>query len=317
MFNPRDYPDLLVGLESPDDAAVYRLDDQRALVATTDFFTPIVDDPYDYGAIAAANSLSDVYSMGAKPILALSIVAFPLSLPAEVLTEVMRGLGETVRRAGAVIAGGHSIKDKEPKVGLCVLGLADPRRLLTKGGGRVGDQLALTKPLGNGIIATAAKGDRADPNHLAAAIGWMKRLNRTAADVAVSLELKGGTDITGFGLLGHGWEMAAGAGVGFRLFLTDIPFLDGARAYAEQRLFPGGGTANLKAYQPHVRFGGDLTDAERMLLADPQTSGGLLLAVPPAQRADFEARMAAEGEPCWFIGEVVEGNEIVIERKRS
>lgn len=316
MFDPRDHPDLLVGLGSPDDAAVYRLDDERVMIATNDFLTPIVDDPYDYGAIAAANSLSDVYSMGGKPILALNIVAFPLCLPIEVLSEVMRGLAEAVRESGAVIAGGHSIQDNEPKIGLCVIGLAHPKQYLIKGGARVGDVLALTKPLGNGIIATAAKGDQAAPAHLASAVAWMKRLNRTASEVAVELGLRGGTDITGFGLLGHSWEMADAAGVGLRFFMDDIPFMDGARHYAEEWLFPARAAGNLEAYQPHIRFDADVTEDERMLLIDPQTSGGLLLAVPREKRADFESRMQARGEPCWFVGEVIEGNEITVHRKR-
>ncbi len=302
---------------SPDDAAVYRLDDERVLIATTDFFTPIVDDPYDYGAIAAANSLSDAYAMGGKPILALSIVALPLSLPMEILTEIMRGLGDIVKESGAVIAGGHSIKDNEPKVGLCVLALAHPDQLLMKGGAEVGDVLVLTKPLGNGIIATAAKIDQADAKHLAAAVDWMKRLNRTAAEVAGIYRLQAGTDITGFGLLGHSWEMAESAGVGMRFFLENVPFIEGVREYAEKKLFPGGGKANLESYQDHVRFDSDVTDAERMLLADPQTSGGLLLAVPEQYLDDFQARMESSGEQCWIIGEVIKGNDIEVHRTRS
>lgn len=317
LFAARDYPDLLIGLEKPDDAAVYRLDAQRALVVTNDFFTPIVDDPYDYGAIAAANSLSDVYAMGGTPVLALTIAGFPLRLPGQTLAEVMRGLGEKVREAGAVIAGGHTIQDEEPKVGLCVVGMAHPDHLLTKGGARPGDVLALTKPLGTGIITTAAKADQADSGHLAMAVDWMKRLNRTGAEIAVQLGCKAGTDITGFGLLGHACEMIEGARVGFRFFADQVPFMDGVRSYAEQWLFPAGAAGNLEAFQSHVQFDDDVSEDERMLLFDPQTSGGLLLAVPAAQRQEFCKRMAAAGESFWLVGEVMEGSGILVQRQRS
>ncbi len=286
-------------------------------MVTNDFFTPIVDDPYDYGAIAAANSLSDVYAMGGRPILALSIVGFPLDQPVAVLTEVMRGLGEKVREAGAVIAGGHTVQDKEPKVGLCVIGMAHPDRLLTKGGARPGDVLVLTKPLGAGIITTAAKADQAAPAHLAVAIDWMKRLNRAGGEAAVEVGLKAGTDITGFGLLGHAWEMVEGTGTGYRVFADRVPYMDGVRGYAEQWLFPAGAAANLEAYRAHVRFAEGVSEDDRMLLFDPQTSGGLLLPVPAARLGAFRERMAAAREPCWVVGEAIEGPEIVVERARA
>ena len=316
LFHARDFPELIIGLENPDDAAVYRLDAERALVVTNDFFTPIVDDPYDYGAIAAANSLSDVYAMGGTPFLALTIAAFPIRLAGEALAEVMRGLGEKVREAGAVIAGGHTIQDEEPKVGLCVLGMAHPDHLLTKGGARAGDLLALTKPLGTGIITTAAKVDRAEPGHLARAVDWMKRLNRAGAQIAVELGCKAGTDITGFGLLGHACEMVEGAGVGYRFFADAIPFMDGVRDYADQWLFPAGAAGNLEAFQSQVQLE-ELSEDERMLLFDPQTSGGLLLAVPSARQEDFCRQMAAAGEPFWFVGEVIEGTGITVQRHRG
>jgi selenide,water dikinase len=312
MFNPRDYPDLMIGLSNPDDAAVYRLDAQRALVLTNDFFTPIVDDPYDYGAIAAANSLSDVYAMGGSPVLALTIAAFPLNFSSALLGEIMRGLGEKVREAGAVIAGGHTVQDKEPKLGLCVMGMAHPDHLLTKGGASPGDVLVLTKPLGTGIITTAAKKDRVAPGHLATAVDWMKRLNRAGAEIAVQLGCKAGTDITGFGLLGHACEMVEGAKVGYHIFADQLPFMDGVRDYAGQRLFPGGAAANLEAFQSHVQFDDDVSEDSRMLLFDPQTSGGLLLAVPVARQEEFHKRMTAAGEPYWIIGEVIQGTGIIV-----
>lgn len=311
LFNPTDYPNLLVGLGSPDDAAVYRFDDQRALIFTTDFFTPIVDDPYDYGAIAAANALSDVYAMGGQPLLALDLVAWPSTLPAGILTEVIRGMAETVRAAGAAIAGGHSIKDEEPKVGLCVVGMASPGRLLTKAGAQDGDVLVLTKPLGSGVITTVAKADLAAPEHLAQAIFWMKRLNKGAGESAVAASVRGGTDITGFGLIGHAWEMAEASGVGLRINLGAVPFLDGAQRYADEGLFPGGTCANHAAYKEHARFADDMCEGDCMLLFDAQTSGGLLLAVPPSQLPLFRAEMTRRGEPWWEIGRVIAGEHCI------
>ncbi len=198
----------MVGLWEPDDAAVWRLDEERAIVVTTDFFTPVVDDAYDYGAIAAANSLSDVYAMGGQPFLALNVAALPDNLPAEISSEIIRGGAEKAREAGVVIAGGHTVKDKEPKYGLVVIGFVDPRKMLSKGGLHVGDVLVLTKPLGFGVTTTALKQQKADEQDVAEAVNWMKRLNRTASQLASEFSLRGGTDVTGYSLLGHGMEMA-------------------------------------------------------------------------------------------------------------
>jgi len=274
LFRPVDYPDLLVGLGAPDDAAVYRLDEARALIVTTDFFTPIVDDPYQYGAIAAANALSDVYAMGGRPLLALNIAALPPTLPPEMIAQIMVGLAEKVREAGAVIAGGHTIQDKEPKVGLAVVGLASPDRLLTKGGARPGDWLILTKPLGTGCITTAAKSDQARPDDLVEAAAWMMRLNRDAAEVAEGVGACAATDITGFGLLGHATELAEASGVTLHLDAAQMPLLPGAEQYATSWIFPGGSAANREAYQRGVRVVGDLPEHRLMLLFDAQTSGG-------------------------------------------
>lgn len=311
LFKPVDYPDLLVGLGSPDDAAVYRLDDDRALIFTADFFTPIVDDPYDYGAIAAANALSDVYAMGGQPILALNLVAFPTRLPIEILTEVISGMAYTVRAAGAVIAGGHSIQDEEPKVGLCVVGMGKPKELLTKAGAKDGDILVLTKPLGSGIITTVAKVDRAAPEHLAKAVRWMKRLNQNAGASAVAAGVQCGTDITGFGLLGHAWEMAEASGMGMRIDLGRVPFLDGAQRYADDGLFPGGTCTNQETYQAHVRVPHDVCDGDCMLLFDAQTSGGLLLSVPSDKLSRFRVEMEMRGETWWEIGQVIAGQDYI------
>lgn len=312
MFKAADYPDLLAGLESPDDAAVWRLDGSRALVVTTDFFTPVVDDPYDYGAIAAANSLSDVYAMGGRPFLALNVAAMPDNLPPEVTAEILRGGAEKAREAGVVIAGGHTVKDKEPKYGLIALGFVDPSRMLTKGGLRPGDALALTKPLGFGVTTTALKREQAESQDVRQAVEWMTRLNRTASELAVEFGLRGGTDITGFSLLGHALEMAEASGAAIQFEYARIPFLSCARKYAEMGAFPGGAFDNKAYFQSRVRMARPLEEAEEMLLYDPQTSGGLLLGVPQEKLDGFLKRAAQAGQPVWAIGEVKSGRGIEI-----
>ena len=312
FFNPADYPDLLVGLGEPDDAAVWRLEDGRALVATTDFFTPVVDNPYDFGAIAAANALSDVYAMGGKPFLALNVAAIPPDLPTEVVGEILRGGAEKARQAGVVIAGGHTIQDKEPKYGLMVLGFVDPEHMLTKSGARTGDALLLNKPLGFGTTTTALKEGRADPSDVSEVVGWMKKLNATAASLALEFGLRGGTDITGFGLLGHAWEMSQASGVGLSFEFGKIPFTRGARRYADEFIFPGGSTDNRQYYGSHVTFDPAIGEPYQMLLFDAQTSGGLLLAVPPDRLPALLDRAAQVGEIFWVVGEVFAGQGIIV-----
>jgi len=312
LFTPSEYPDLLVGLDGPDDAAVWRLDEDRALVVTTDFFTPVVDDPYDYGAIAAANSLSDVYAMGGKPFLALNVAALPPDLDAEIISDILRGGADKAREAEVVIAGGHTIQDKEPKYGLIVLGFVHPEQMLTKRGARVGDILVLSKPLGFGTTTTALKQGKAHPDHVAEAVTWMKRLNKQAAELAVEFGVHGGTDVTGFSLLGHGWEMAEASGVGLRFDFERIPFIRGAQDYAEQFIFPGGSSDNRLYYSPHVSFAPEIDEASQMLLFDAQTSGGLLLAVPPGVLDDILSRAEQLGQELWMVGEVVEGERIEV-----
>ncbi len=314
IFPPSDYPDLLVGLGEPDDAAVWRLDDQRALVITTDFFTPVVDDPNDYGAIAAAHALSDVYAMGGAPFLALNIAALPLDLPTEIGAEILRGGAEKAREAGVVLAGGHTVQDKEPKYGLVVLGFVHPGHILSKGGARPGDALVITKPLGFGVVTTALKRDQVNPQDLAEAVGWMKRLNRAAASLAASFELSGGTDITGFSLLGHGAELAGQSSVGLRFYYGKIPFVRGAQHYAEEWIFTGGSLDNRAYYSNRVRFDPGIAEHQRMLLFDAQTSGGLLLAVPPDRLADFLSQAARLDQPAWVVGEAVQGAGIEVLR---
>lgn len=312
LFPAGQYPELLIGLGAPDDAAVYRLNDEQALIQTVDFFTPIVDTPYEYGAIAAANALSDVYAMGGEVLFALNIAAFPPNLPPSVLAEVLRGGAEVVRSAGAAIAGGHTIQDKEPKYGLAVTGIVHPDRIITKGGARPGDALVLTKPLGTGVITTAVKRDIVDPQHLTAAIRSMMRLNRIASQACQRTAVRAATDITGFGLLGHALEMSDAAEVRFRVRFDDLPWLPGALGYAEQWVFAGGAFNNQAFYKPLVTFSRALADWQQVLLHDPQTSGGLLAAVSQAQLPAFEAYCAEHGQSVWVIGDVVEGEGIEI-----
>jgi selenide,water dikinase len=312
IFQQDDYPDLIVGLGEPDDAAVWRLDDDRALVVTTDFFTPVVDDPYDYGAIAAANSLSDIYAMGGKPFLALNVAALPPELPTEISAEILRGGGEKAREAGVVIAGGHTIQDKEPKYGLIALGFIDQAKLITNRGAAIGDKLVISKPLGFGTTTTALKNGKAKPSDVAEAVEWMKRLNRGAAELAEEFAVRGGTDITGFGMLGHAYEMAQASAVGLRFSFEKIPLLSGAQRYAQEWIFPGGSTDNRAFFGSHVRFDPQIDEPSQMLLFDAQTSGGLLLSVAPENLKPMLARAAETGQTLWEVGEVVSGDGIEV-----
>jgi selenide,water dikinase len=301
-----------VGLSAPDDAAVWKLGEDRALVVTTDFFTPVVDDPYDYGAIAAANSLSDVYAMGGQPFLALNIVALPPNLAPEISSEILRGGAEKAREAGVVIAGGHSVQDKEPKYGLIALGFLERGKMMKNSGAQIGDILVLSKPLGFGTTTTALKNSQSDSKDVAEVVGWMTRLNKTAAELATQAGVRGATDITGFGLLGHGWEMAQASGVGMRLDWEKIPFTSGARRYGADFIFPGGAFDNRSYFESHMRFSRELQEWEQMLLFDPQTSGGLLLCVAPNKLETLLADAKKIGQPLWVIGEVVEGEDIKV-----
>jgi selenide,water dikinase len=281
-------------------------------VVTTDFFTPVVDDPYDYGAIAAANALSDIYAMGASPFLALNVAALPPELPADITGEIMRGGAETARQAGVVIAGGHTIQDTEPKYGLIVLGFVDPGAIISKAGARQGDALVINKPLGFGTTTTALKQERADPADVAEVVSWMKRLNRNACRLAVEFGLRGGTDVSGFSLLGHAWEMAESSGVGMRFNFERIPFTRGARRYAREWIFPGGSSDNRLYFGNRVDFLADIEESDQMLLFDAQTSGGLLLCVAPDKLDSFLARGREQGEDLWVIGEVTSGDRIQV-----
>jgi len=305
MLPPFSDPNLLVGPETCDDAAVYRLTDDLALVLTVDYFTPIVDDPYAYGQIAAANSLSDVYAMGARPIAMLSIVGFPRDkLPLGILGEILKGGAEKAREAGVGVVGGHSIDDAEPKVGYAVAGLVHPARVWRNVGARVGDGLVLTKPIGTGIISTAIKQAKAPAAAVDAAIRTMILLNRAAAEAAAQVTVHAVTDVTGFGLLGHLREMTAGSGVAARLSAGAIPLLPDVVALAEAGLVPGGTKRNLRAVASVVRWDPAIPEPLRAVIGDAQTSGGLLIATP-----DWTGLLRALGRAgvaeARLIGEIV------------
>lgn len=312
LFPPSAHPNLMVGLEISDDAAVYKITDDVAVILTLDFFTPVVDDPYDYGAIAAANALSDVYAMGGQVAMALNICGFPRDLPTEMISEILRGGAEKVVESGGALAGGHTIEDKEPKYGLSVMGLVHPDRILTKGGARPGDVLILTKPLGVGIITTVFKAGATEPAHMQAAVDSMKRLNRQASQLIQEAGIRACTDITGFSLLGHGYEMAERSNACLRFHADRLPFVDGARQYADLWLFPGGTCNNERAYGHAVRFAPSIPEELRQLLFTPETSGGLLAPVPADRIDALLARFSEIGHPCWVVGEVVAGAGIEV-----
>ncbi len=312
MFNGSDFPDLLVGLDDPDDAAVWRLDAERALVVTTDFFTPVVDDPYDFGQIAAANALSDIYAMGGKPFLALNIAAFPPNIPHDILGEIIRGGAEKAREAGVVVAGGHTIRDDEPKFGLVVVGFVHPEKKITKAGLKPGDSLVLTKPLGFGVTTTALKQEKADPADVAEVVAWMKLLNDGAALLALENGLQAGTDITGFSMLGHAMEMSQASKVHLQFSYKEIPFVSCATKYAKMWTFPGGASDNRLFFGEHVDFAPELSEEDQMLLFDPQTSGGLLMGVPKNKLELFLKMAEQNNQPVWVIGKVVEGEGIEV-----
>jgi len=286
-------PNVLVGYETADDAGVYRLSDSLALVQTVDFFTPIVDDPHTYGAIAAANSLSDVYAMGGVPISALSIVAFPAGGDMDVLRRILTGGAEKIAESGAVILGGHSVSDSEIKFGYSVTGTVHPRRIWANATARAGDVLILTKPLGTGVISTALKRGLAAEPHVERAVASMLTLNRAAAEAAADLEVHGCTDITGFGLLGHGREMANGSRVSIELEAAAVALLDGALDYARAGAIPGGLKSNREFASPAVAAAAGVDPPLLDLLYDPQTSGGLLLSMSVADAPRFLERFPA------------------------
>jgi len=287
---------VLVGLDTPDDAGVYRLTPELAIVQTLDYFTPIVDDAYEFGQIAAANSLSDIYAMGGTPLTVMNIVGFPISkLDKSILADILLGAADKVREAGAVLVGGHSIDDVDPKFGMAVTGTIHPDRVWTKAGAKAGDALILTKPIGSGIVSKAIKEAAASPESIAESTRWMATLNKSAAEVAHGFEVHAATDVTGFGLLGHALEMARGSGLALVLEAAAVPIVTGTREYAEQGLVPAGSKRNLEFVSKAVQYADGVDAIMRQMLADAVTSGGLLLAVPEHQSTALVAQLLAVG----------------------
>jgi selenide, water dikinase len=311
-FVPVDSDDLLVGLAPADDAAVYRLDDERALIFTLDFFPPVVDEPGDYGAIAATNALNDVFAMGGSPLLALSIAAFPESLPMELLAAIFAAADEQVRAAGGLLAGGHTIRDEEPKYGLAVVGTVHPDGLWPKSGARPGDVLFVTKPLGTGLILTGYQRGHAGTQQLDRAVRWMRTLNKDAADVLRPFEPSAVTDITGFGLFGHAHEIADRSGVRIRLESERFPAIDGALDLARSGVRTSGDPRNREFAGPHVEVDG-IPEALEVLAYDPQTAGGLLASVPPERAMTLEAEFTARRLFLRRVGFVEEGTGVVVQ----
>lgn len=308
------HPDLLVGVEKGDDAAVFRLGDEVAIVFTVDFFPPIVDDPFAFGAIAAANSFSDVYAMGGKPLLALNLTSFPADLPNEALITILQGGYAKAQEAQCLIVGGHTVDDPEPKYGLAVVGTVKPGTQVTNSGAKPGDRLVLTKPIGTGIITTEAKQGVVKAGVLERAISCMSTLNRAASEAMVKVGVDAGTDVTGFGLLGHLASMVEGSRVGARVHLSSVPVLEGAWELVEEGIAPGGTHRNLADVERLVRWHPDVAHNARILLCDAQTSGGLLIAVAEDRVTALLDELAAAGvEDSRVIGELVEDGPVGVE----
>ena len=311
-------PALLVGLQAVDDAAVYQVNEQQAVISTADFFPPVVDDPYAFGAIAAANAMSDVYAMGGQVLMAINLVAWPDTLDYSILSEILRGGADTVAKVGGVIAGGHSVTDQEPKYGLAVTGMVHPKHILTKGGARPGDYLILGKPLGTGILTTAHKNDAVEASDLEVALQSMMQVNNRASQALQRPGVHAVTDITGFGLLGHAWEMASQSRTSMRFQYDALPLLPGVRHYAEQGHITGGARRNEKYLSSHVAINQRFDKIDREILWDPQTSGGLFAAIDPAVWPALAA--LAPDVQFWRIGEVTQqvtgeetGAQVVLE----
>ncbi len=300
------HPDLLVGFNKADDAGVFRISSDLALVQTVDFFPPIVDDAYQFGQIAAANAVSDIYAMGGKPLTALNIVCFPINkLPAEILTRVLEGAGSKLDEAGAVVLGGHSIKDTELKFGVAVTGIISPKKVITNSGAQIGDKLFLTKPLGTGIITTGIKRNAVSHDIVERVIASMIKLNKTGCELMIKHGAHAATDITGYGLLGHAYEMASGSNVSINLFSNKIPLIDGAKELAAQGILTGGADGNREFLEGKVSIPKEFDKNLEHVLFDPQTSGGLLIAMPAKKVDEFSQALKKNHLYSEVIGEVV------------
>ncbi len=305
------HPNLLVGIGTADDAAVYKLDDEVALVQTVDFFPPIVDDPYAFGEVAVANALSDVYAMGGRPLLALNIVGFPATLSKDILARILQGGASKAREAGVLIVGGHTVDDHEPKYGLAVTGLVKPGAEVTNAAALVGDALVLTKPIGTGIITTASKEQPVDGPVLDRAVEVMATLNRAASEAMLKVGVNACSDVTGFGLAGHLREMAEGSGVGARMVLGQVPVLDGVWELLDLGIAPGGTRRNLDSTEGVIVWDPPIVENEKLLLCDAQTSGGLLMAVPPERLTPLLAELEAGGVASTaVVGEVLQSSAL-------
>ena len=304
---------VVVGFDGADDAAAVRLDDGKIIIQSVDFFTPIVDDPYQFGQIAAANALSDIYAMGGRPLFALNIVGFPINdLPKSVLTEILQGGADKAAEAGIPIVGGHSVDDKEPKYGLVVTGEVDESNMWRNSGAQVGDVLVLTKPLGTGVIATAIKKGVASNESISAAIKTMSTLNKGAADALHGLNVHAVTDVTGFGLLGHLKEMCQGSGVSAEINFSDLEFLPHVRDLAESGIMAGGTHRNLDYVKKYVEFDSALSELDQLLAADAQTSGGLLISI---SEPDAQKYVKTFGSPAKIIGQIIQKESNLISLK--
>ncbi|RDW21351.1 selenide, water dikinase SelD [Oceanobacillus arenosus] len=302
-------PNLLVGLETGDDAGVYKLTDELAMVQTVDFFTPIVDDPYDFGQVAAANAISDIYAMGGKPLTALNIVAFPIhTLEKQVLAEILRGAGDKLKEAGVSLVGGHSIDDQEPKFGLAVTGIVHPDKVRTNAGAKPGDKLILTKPIGVGITTTSIKRGIVTDEEIKRVTTVMSTLNKTAAEMMEPFNVHSCTDVTGFGLLGHASEMAKGSNAGIRIYQEQVPVLPRVRELAEAGAVPGGTKNNFAHLQGDVTFKQSMDQIDQYILCDAVTSGGLLIAIPNEEADELLTNLKNAGVEAALIGEVTEEN---------
>ena len=314
----QDDPNILVGFNSVDDAGVYKIREDLAIVHTVDFFPPIVDDPYDFGAIAAANSLSDVYAMGAKPNSALNIVGYPpKTVPLSVLDDILRGGAEKAHEAGVAIIGGHTIKTKEPIYGLAVVGTIHPQKIVSNAGAKPGDSLVLTKPLGTGIITTAIKKGMVGDDVIKRVVGIMASLNRYASEAMLKVVINACTDITGFGLLGHLCELVETSKVGAAIHADKVPVIEPALRLAEERAVPGGTLTNLKYAEERVDWDKGVTDREKLILSDAQTSGGLLMSVPKEKEAKLLESLVSGGvSDAMVVGEIIEDERCRIQVKR-
>jgi len=300
-------PNLLVGVDTADDAAVYRLNDETALVQTVDFFPPVVDDAFSFGAIAAANAFSDVYAMGGRPLLALNIVGFPVDLPKEILGRVLQGGATKAEEAGVLVIGGHTVDDAEPKYGMAVTGTVEPGKQITNAGARPGDALVLTKPIGTGVITTAGKREQASADVLDNAVAVMSTLNKAASEAMVEVGVHACVDVTGFGLIGHLLGMLKASNASAEVSFSSVPLLDGAERLAADGVVPGGTQRNRNAAEDSVEWATELREHEKLLLCDAQTSGGLLMAVPEDRKDVLLLELERRGVSAAVVGRITEG----------